>query len=80
VDDYDYFGNTPLINAIYEGNIDEVKSLLKRKANPNIFNAKGNNPLEIATSTGTWKSSFFSSRTGPRPIPGSRYSTPNQRS
>lgn len=41
-------GETRLYRAVREGNLQEVKKLLKKKADPNIPNAHGITPLHLA--------------------------------
>jgi hypothetical protein len=48
VDSEDAWGETPLHNAVYSGDINSAIFLLKKGANPNALNSKGLSPYHIA--------------------------------
>ncbi|MDR2354376.1 MAG: ankyrin repeat domain-containing protein, partial [Deltaproteobacteria bacterium] len=51
LDRYDDLGETPLTTALWNNDPKEVKDLLDRGANPNIAQAKGLLPIQIAINT-----------------------------
>jgi len=48
VDRYNHMGMTPLQSAVNYGEIDKVRELLKKKANPDIISAGGKTALQFA--------------------------------